>query len=147
MVRQCPVCDNAVDDQKEVCDLCGFRFLGSTEKMQPIKLTGDQGRDGMDVVHQFDLRVIRGPMTGTDINLHPGTLSIGRDPCCDIFLNDMTVSREHATLEVGQGPSIIRDQGSVNGVWVNDRMVEAAALKPGDLLQIGAFCLIYQERL
>ena len=73
-------------------------------------------------------------------------MSVGRDPQCDIFLNDMTVSREHAEIEVTGEGCVIRDKNSFNGVWVNDRAVEACALKPGDVIQIGAFCLIYRER-
>ena len=81
-----------------------------------------------------------------DIELKKGDLSVGRDPQCDIFLNDMTVSREHAIIEVRNDACIIKDLNSYNGVWVNDRMVETCALKSGDLLQIGAFCLLFRER-
>ena len=86
------------------------------------------------------------PQTGIDIELKKGDLSVGRDPQCDIFLNDMTVSREHAIIEVRNDACIIKDLNSYNGVWVNDRMVETCALKSGDLLQIGAFCLLFRER-
>ena len=73
-------------------------------------------------------------------------MKLGRDPKCDIFLNDMTVSREHAELEISERGCVIRDLDSFNGVWVNDRMVDACLLKSGDIIQLGAFCLIYKEQ-
>lgn len=147
MAQQCPICMNEIADGGAVCEQCGYRVPGVTESFKPVKLE-DGGSDGDAAPsHRYDLRVVRGPQTGIDIDLRDGTLSMGRDPQCDIFLNDMTVSRRHAEIEVGAQGCIIRDKNSYNGVWVNDRMVEACALKPGDVVQIGAFCLIYRERL
>ena len=62
-----------------------------------------------------------------------------------IFLNDMTVSRMHATIEQENGCYVIRDANSFNGVWVNNDSVEARALRPGDFIQIGTFCMQYEE--
>ena len=62
-----------------------------------------------------------------------------------IFLNDMTVSRMHATIEQENGCYVIRDANSFNGVWVNNDSVEARALRPGDFVQIGTFCMQYEE--
>lgn len=148
MNRQCPICGNELDDAAAACAKCGYRMLGSTQSFKPVQLDGieEDGRR-QPALHRFDLRVVRGPQTGIDIDLKQGSLSVGRDPQCDIFLNDMTVSRSHATIEVGADQCVIRDRNSFNGVWVNNRMVEACALQPGDVIQIGAFCLIYRERI
>ena len=145
MTQTCPICNSEIADGAAVCERCGYRVTGSTQSFSPVKLS-DERRDDGDSNHKFDLRVVRGPQTGIDIDLREGALSIGRDPQCDIFLNDMPVSREHALIEVSGDGCIIRDKNSFNGVWVNDRAVEACALKPGDVIQIGAFCLIYRER-
>ena len=72
-------------------------------------------------------------------------VTIGRSPQCAIFLNDMTVSRMHATIEPEDGCYVIRDANSFNGVWVNNENVEARTLRPGDFIQIGTFCLQYEE--
>lgn len=146
MSQTCPICTNAIPDGQAVCEKCGYRLAGSTQSFKPVKLT-DGVDSGKVSAHRYDLRVVRGPQTGIDIDLREGSLSVGRDPQCDVFLNDMTVSRTHATIEVNGGGCVIRDENSFNGVWVNDRAVEACALKPGDVVQIGAFCLIYRERL
>ena len=93
------------------------------------------------------LRVVRGPQTGVSYRLGDDAIqTIGRSPQCDVFLNDMTVSREHAVIEPLDGTFSIRDTNSFNGVWVNNANVEDKyILTHGDIIQIGAFCLIYQE--
>lgn len=87
------------------------------------------------------LTVVRGPQTGVAFVLEPRVLVVGRDPKCDIFLNDMTVSRDHARIEpVGNSFQII-DDDSFNGVWINNENVHTALLHAGDFVQIGAFGL------
>lgn len=146
MAVNCPICNNVLADDQASCPACGYHMLGTTETFNPVINGGSTASTKSDESHRYDLRVVRGPQTGIEIELHPGTLNIGRDPRCDIFLNDMTVSRNHAVMEVDPSGCIIRDMGSVNGVWVNDRVVEACSLRPGDLVQIGAFCLVFRER-
>ncbi len=51
----------------------------------------------------------------------------------------------HATIEPEDGGYVIRDANSFNGVWVNNENVEARTLRPGDFIQIGTFCLQYEE--
>lgn len=147
MSEICPICSSTIPDGAAVCPQCGYRMLGSTQSFTPVKFGVDNEGDANNGKHRYDLRVVRGPQTGIDIDLQEGKLSVGRDPQCDIFLNDMTVSRTHASIEVKPGGCIIRDENSFNGVWVNDRMIDTCALKPGDVIQIGAFCLIYRERV
>ena len=147
MAQTCPICMNEIIEGGAVCERCGYRVPGVTESFTPVKLTDEGQVAGVRAPHRFDLRVVRGPQTGIDIDLREGVLSIGRDPQCDIFLNDMTVSRMHAEIEVGPQGCVIRDKNSFNGVWVNDRTIEACSLKPSDVIQIGAFCLIYRERV
>ena len=91
------------------------------------------------------LRVVRGPQTGTTFTLDDDLLSIGRSPQCGVFLNDMTVSRQHATIMRTERGRLITDEHSFNGVWVNNENVDAHLLQAGDIIQIGAFCLLYQE--
>lgn len=67
-----------------------------------------------------------------------GTLAVvGRDPGCDLVLNDTKCSRRHAVLEAGAQGIAIRDTGSANGVYVNGKKVERAALDEGDIVQLG----------
>ncbi len=75
----------------------------------------------------------------------PRTL-IGRSPECDVFLDDVTVSRRHAEL-VRDGERVtIRDLGSLNGTFVNRRRIEEATLADDDELQIGKYRLTFLLR-
>jgi hypothetical protein len=62
---------------------------------------------------------------------------LGRDPNCDVVLNDSKCSRRHATLENGADGVVVRDTGSANGVYVNGRRVQMAPLGPADSLRLG----------
>ncbi|MDQ3874166.1 MAG: FHA domain-containing protein [Actinomycetota bacterium] len=71
---------------------------------------------------------------------------IGRSPDCDIFLDDVTVSRKHAVLLERDGVFVIEDQGSLNGTFVNRKRIESAELEDGDELQIGKYRLTFFQR-
>ena len=148
MANQCPICGFEVPENVRTCPSCGFHAAGATESFAPVKVGSEDigANEQPEPTKRYDLKVVRGPQTGVDISLHEGTLSMGRDPRCDVFLNDMTVSRVHAEVEVGNNGCILRDMNSFNGVWVNDRLVETCLLKSGDIIQIGAFCLLYCAR-
>jgi hypothetical protein len=68
----------------------------------------------------------------------PGSVAVlGRDPGCDIVLNDSKCSRRHAIVEAGPEGLVVRDSGSANGIHVNGRRVDEAPLRPGDVLRLG----------
>jgi hypothetical protein len=68
----------------------------------------------------------------------PGHLCVvGRDPGCDIVLNDAKCSRRHAVIEETPEGVRVRDSGSANGIYVNGKKVESAPLRPGDTLRMG----------
>jgi pSer/pThr/pTyr-binding forkhead associated (FHA) protein len=67
-------------------------------------------------------------------------------PDCDIFLDDVTVSRRHAIVAKGGGRFTIEDLGSLNGTFLNRRRVERGELENGDEVQIGKYRLIFLER-
>ena len=68
---------------------------------------------------------------------------IGRSPDCDIFLDDVTVSRNHAVLVHRNGKYYVEDQGSLNGTFVNRKRIDSAALSEGDELQIGKYRMTF----
>ena len=68
---------------------------------------------------------------------------IGRSPDCEIFLDDVTVSRNHAVLIERDGQWLVEDQGSLNGTFVNRRRIDNAALHNGDELQIGKYRMTF----
>ena len=66
-------------------------------------------------------------------------VTIGRSPECSIYLDDVTVSREHAEILRGGQGFRIRDAGSLNGTYVNRVRVDAVDLRNGDEIQIGKY--------
>lgn len=147
MSETCPICGAPVSAQESACSTCGFKLLGSTQSFSPI-VTEQAAADVQPAVpkpRSASLRVVRGPRPEVVFSLGDEPMTIGRNPQCDIFLNDMTVSRAHATIEPSAEGYVVRDHNSFNGLWVNNRFVEEATLRPGDMLQVGAFCLVYEE--
>ena len=71
---------------------------------------------------------------------------IGRSPECEIFLDDVTVSRNHAVLVDHNGTFSVEDEGSLNGTFVNRRRIDKVELANGDELQIGKYRLTFIER-
>ena len=90
------------------------------------------------------LLVQRGPDAGARFLLDSDTVSVGRHPDSDIFLDDISVSRRHATFTRSGAGYVIADLGSLNGSYINrDRIDNEVALAGGDEVQIGKYRLIY----
>ena len=89
------------------------------------------------------LVVLRGPNAGARFLLDADEVSTGRHPNSDIFLDDVTVSRRHATFRREGDVFLVRDVGSLNGTYVNRERIEEAALKTRDEVQIGKFRLVF----
>jgi pSer/pThr/pTyr-binding forkhead associated (FHA) protein len=67
---------------------------------------------------------------------------IGRDPYCDVFVDNPGVSRQHFQIKRGEtGEYQVVDMGSSNGTYLNDRPVRTASLRDGDVIQFGKYSL------
>lgn len=88
--------------------------------------------------------VTRGPNAGSRFALDSDFISAGRHPDSNIFLDDVTVSRNHVELtRQDNGTYVVRDVGSLNGTYLNRERIEEAVLHNSDELQIGKFKLVY----
>jgi pSer/pThr/pTyr-binding forkhead associated (FHA) protein len=87
----------------------------------------------------FALVIERGPQTGMSYVLPQGNTTVGRHPESDIFLNDVTVSRQHCRFVLEEGRLTVEDSGSTNGTYVNDARVDEARLRAGDEVLVGRF--------
>ena len=81
--------------------------------------------------------------SGETFSLERDSTTIGRSPDCEIFLDDVTVSRKHSVIVKAGEAFRIDDEGSLNGTFVNKKRVESAELEDGDELQIGKYRLTY----
>lgn len=89
------------------------------------------------------LVVLRGPNTGARFLLDDDVVSSGRHPESGIFLDDVTVSRQHATFERVEDQFVVKDVGSLNGTYVNRERIDESVLRTGDEVQIGKYRLVF----
>ncbi len=90
------------------------------------------------------LLVQRGPEAGSRFLLNEDSVTAGRHPASDIFLDDISVSRRHATFTRQGSGYVVSDMGSLNGTYVNrDRIEGNIPLTGGDEVQLGKYRLIY----
>lgn len=138
----CSHCGAHVAPENESCPQCGMASP-NTASFEPVSADLDAAGGAAESVEGPVLVVRKGPQPGERFYIDRPTLSIGRDPVSDIFLNDMTVSRAHAILDLVAGSVTVRDAGSLNGTYVNGVCVDEAELSDGDAVQIGTFQMVY----
>jgi serine protease Do len=82
---------------------------------------------------------VTGSRAGTSVELGPGTTTLGRaaDRTIQLSPDEILVSSDHASIEARDGCYLLRDGGSRNGTWVNQRRVTEHALQNGDLIAFG----------
>jgi len=78
----------------------------------------------------------------TQMDLGGEIITIGRDPACEVVLNDINISRKHARIEPLGRFYVVRDLKSTNGTWVNQNPVKMHLLKDGDVVRIGSCRLV-----
>lgn len=78
------------------------------------------------------------PVSGSPIDVTRDPSLVGRDPTCEVVVDDGSVSRRHARLEMRSGEWWVVDQGSANGTYVNSLKIAETTLKNGQELRFGA---------
>ncbi len=81
---------------------------------------------------------------GTIVHVTRPEVTVGRHRSCDVHLPLPDVSRRHGRLLFQGGKWWVLDIGSLNGIFVNDALIDSRALIPGDRVRIGGFTLIVQ---
>jgi pSer/pThr/pTyr-binding forkhead associated (FHA) protein len=154
----CPECGFVNPEGANYCQKCGA-YLGrpaEEEAEEPSTMTYKVDETGeytpVDIDEEVDKSgaalVIRsgGGRAGESFIVDDERMSIGRTPDAAVFLDDVTVSRNHALLVHRQDGYYIDDLGSLNGTYVNRRRIESHLLEDGDEIQIGKFKLSYLEK-
>lgn len=80
---------------------------------------------------------LTGELEGLEHALAEGQVAVGRHHERDLVLPEDVVSRHHATIVVRDGRCLLRDEGSTNGTFVNDRKVKEQVLRSGDTIEFG----------
>lgn len=78
-----------------------------------------------------------------EVALKQGDMTIGRRPGCDIVIDNLAVSGNHATIFTVGDDSFIQDLDSTNGTTINNKRISKHHLKHGDVVTIGKHSLIY----
>lgn len=77
------------------------------------------------------------------IDLKQGDMKIGRKPGCDILIDNLAVSGEHANIFTVGEDSFVQDLGSTNGTFIGNKKISKHHLKNGDSIVIGKHTLVY----
>ncbi len=81
--------------------------------------------------------VIYGPELGKRIELGAASFQMGRSAKNDLFIDQESISRNHARITFDGRSHWVQDLGSTNGTFLNDEQVTENALRDGDQIRIG----------
>jgi len=143
----CPSCGRDIEQPDRFCPHCGA-LIPDDDSTGIIPIADDSGPlpsigggDAADLPPGSAALVVRrGPDEGARFVLTGGSRVAGRSPECDVFLDDITVSRRHAVLRLDDAGWVLEDAGSLNGTYVNRALASGpVVLSSGDEVQIGKY--------
>jgi pSer/pThr/pTyr-binding forkhead associated (FHA) protein len=161
-----PYCTNCGQDNPDgsnFCSRCGTP-LSPTTRLEPVDrpmsdttrtiqvneerdaeaLTAEDEAAVHALPHGSALLIVqRGSNAGSRFLLNTDLVTAGRHQSSDIFLDDISVSRRHATFTRTADGIVLKDSGSLNGTYVNRELVDQRMLRHGDEVQIGKFRLVF----
>ncbi len=145
----CPECGFQSPEAATYCSRCGA-LLGRESVDETTMSLGPDEIEAASMADNIDgpALVVRsgGGRAGESFEAIGDRALIGRSPECDVFLDDVTVSRRHAELTRDGKVFTIRDLGSLNGTFVNRRRIESSVLEDDDEVQIGKYRMTFLRR-
>lgn len=147
----CPECGFQNPESANYCSKCGALLTKDEPAETTMQFTAEEGE--LDSGQGLEDAGIKGPAlvvrsgggrAGETFVPEAERTTIGRSPECEIFLDDVTVSRKHAVLVRTAEGFRIEDQGSLNGTFVNRRRIESGVLSDGDEVQVGKYRLTFR---
>jgi hypothetical protein len=149
----CPECGFQNPEAANYCSRCGALLVKEEPGSETtMSYTPEDAEDGAaltleELGTEGPALVVRsgGGRSGEHFVPQGDRTTIGRSPDCDIFLDDVTVSRKHAVLVQKDDAYYIEDKGSLNGTFLNRRRIESGRLENGDELQIGKYKLSFLD--
>jgi len=150
-VVYCSECGFQNPESAKYCSRCGALLshgdpaVETTQSFSPEEIGDAEHHDDLGI--EGPALVVRagGGRAGESFKPTGERTRIGRSPDCEIFLDDVTVSRNHAVLVERDGGFHVEDQGSLNGTFVNRHRIDNARLQNGDEVQVGKYRLTFIE--
>ena len=144
----CPECGFQSPEAATFCARCGALLVRETVGETTMSLGPDDLDPGPHESSDGPALGVRsgGGRAGESCEAIGDRALIGRSPECDVFLDDVTVSRRHAELTRDGKVFTIRDLGSLNGTFVNKRRIESSVLEDDDEVQVGKYRMTFLRR-
>ena len=148
----CPECGYQNPETANFCAKCGSHLKQEDAGEQTLTYTPEEmAEDPSAVLRDPSVKgpalVVRsgGGRAGETFFPSGDRTLVGRSPDCDVFLDDVTVSRKHAELVQDGERFTIKDLGSLNGTFVNRRRIETdeTEIQDDDEIQIGKYRLTF----
>ncbi|MFZ5597430.1 MAG: FhaA domain-containing protein [Bacillota bacterium] len=90
------------------------------------------------------VEVLEGPLSGKVFRLETCPAVVGRRDSCEIVIQDESISRRHARLDMQRGKWVVTDLDSTNGTFVNGERVVTSVLEPEDIIKFGAVTCVFR---
>lgn len=150
-MNRCPECGSEVTPEMKFCAECGARLVHAQSTVSYAPSFGEDEDGAPDPMRDdapegaalIELDQVEGTAGRRMHDIGDELVTVGRSPESDIFLDDVTVSRQHAEIFRRERPEEkgfrIRDAGSLNGTYVNRVRVDSVDLRNGDEIQVGKY--------
>jgi hypothetical protein len=160
MALHCTECGFVNGEGANYCQRCGSLLVhdesaGGGAGGDPVTATYRIDESGELVPVEIEQVTAHGPAliiragggrVGESFAVEGERMSIGRRPDSEVFLDDITVSRDHALL-IRRGEAwYLDDCGSLNGTYVNRSRIDSHRLEEGDEVQVGKYKLTFHAR-
>ena len=155
MSVHCTECGFLNSEGANYCQRCGAALARPEGAGEPVTATYRIDETGELVPVELEKVTEHGPAlviragggrVGESFPVDRERMSIGRRPESEVFLDDITVSRDHALLIRRGDDWYLDDCGSLNGTYVNRSRIDSQRLEEGDEVQIGKYKLTFHVR-
>jgi hypothetical protein len=140
--KVCTQCGNELDKTWDACPYCAEAAAQAAAanapkapmKTQAFMINPEGQASGMQLLGW--IVPLQGPQRGELFTLSPAT-TIGTAPDCHVVLHDKFMSSKHAEIKAEGGVWVLKDLGSTNGTYVNDKRVDKHELVDNDFVKFG----------
>ena len=145
----CSQCEQQLDKSWDQCPYCAqiaAQVVAAPAKQamktQAFVMDASGGPGSMQLLGW--IVPLQGTQRGQLFTLSPTTI-VGTDPKCNLVLDDKFMSSKHAEIKAENGVWILRDSGSTNGTYVNNRRIDRHELVDNDFIKFGSALLKFKS--